>query len=449
MSIDFTQLFTALGSYVGALNETNTYRGTVDTRVQTIIALGAPGLNPSILSGIYDAENSTISAQSGWLQYLQGLSRNTLIAAVNDDRPIVNDLPTAWTELIRQMVLNTESLASIASSIVVTPSGSNVGNGIVALTAKDGSGVAQDLMLPDVYFFQVTTDRSRGGTNYSEGLSIKGTPQANSPTDASYPLGTAVNTSTNFYNPASPSFSLTVDPAFANWSTNTPTNWTIASGTAGTNVFQQADDPYGGAGLSARLHSTGSLIKLRQTITVTPNTVYAIAGKVKVATDAGTHGQVTLSLVDGSGNVITDVSGGNCTVTSPSTASIADSAWHSFQGFVVTPTVTPTQVNVEIRFHKASTFATGADNTNEVYVDHVHMSTAKQLYTSGPYYFAYSSTIPAVTGDLYTATVTIPSSGAAYPLRLVVGLDRLLNIRNLSPRIPTSGSPTQDDSLVS
>lgn len=451
MAINFDRLFERLGKFVGGLNEVNTYRGTtLQDRVSDLAALFTT-VNPDVVSGIYSANDSAVSSFSAWLTYLSTTAKTIIQEEVYNDRPITNDFNSAYAELVRQMVAGTESLNSVPSTVTVTAGGSNVSDGHVIFTNKDGTGQAQDLMIPDSYLIQVVNDQNRSGTAYAESGSLGGKLADSNPMDYTYASGSGQAATVRFVDPALTTSALNTDPGFSTWTTNVPTYWTVATGTSGTNVFQVSADPRsGGSGLAARLVSTGSLVKLRQTIsTIRPNTVYAVSFKVKVITTTTTNFRISMRLVNASsGATFADDAATTHVVTSTASNSINDGNWHSFSGFLITPKVPPSAgVALEIVMASASDITAGSTATCEGYVDHAHLSAANQLYTGGPYYQMYSNLLAAVTGDNWTVAVVVPSSGDMEDY-LIRGIDRLVNLRSLSVRMPTSGSPTQADALV-
>jgi hypothetical protein len=449
MAINFTRLFTRLGKILGGLGEVNTYRGTtLDARVTTIGGLFA-SVNPELSDGLYTQKTGAKSGFTSWLSYLSTLASNVIVSEVDNDRPLATKtFAVALPELVRQMTAAAESIN--AAPCTLTPATvTATGDVQYAVSGKDGTGFEQDLIVPDVYLLQTTADKDNGGTKWAETLSLAGKPADTAATDDTYPKGSGLVTSLTVTDPAG-NTGLLSDTTFNNWTTNTPTSWILGAGTlAGTHVYQGADDPRDGAtGKCLRLVADGSvLIKVRQKITVTASTVYAYNFRLKKVADPGTDWAVSVLLVDASGAAITGPNSFSNTATSATAASVASNWTNVVRGTFITPATLPTEVWVEIRFHQFGSVSTAAVNTAEVYVDHVYVKKAAQLYTGGPFLTAFSGITATVNKDSWTLTAAL-TSGAITDY-IIRGLDRLLNLKGYGVRIPTSGSPTQLDALIS
>lgn len=456
MAINTTRLSTGLGKIFGGANEINTYRGTtVPTRVTTLISQLSTATN-DILTGIYDARASAKSSEAGWMSYLQQLTSQLIIDEVNLDRNIPTDsLTEALTEWKRQMLLASDTFND--SPVTITPasigSPTEVGYTVI-VTDKDGTGVAQDMIVPDVYLLQVSADKDHGGTRWAETVSIQGKQADTDVLSDTYPTGTGIVSTLTIHDPAAGT-GIVSDPGFNLWTTNTPQKWTLGPSTvAGTHVFKGADDPRdGAAGSCLDLKGDGVVIpKLRQTLTgVVANQVVPVHYRVKKVADPGTDWGVTVRLVDSTGAALTGPAAYSNAVATVTCGSL-NSNWTNVQsGYFILPNNLPADgvVILEIVFHQFGSITTAPVNTAEVYVDHVDVWTASPLYNGGPLLEIASGTTSAVDNDAWTVTIALASgSMSSYMIRW---LDRMLGLKTLGIRMPTvsGGTETQSDSLIS
>lgn len=444
MAINTTRLAQKIGKILGGLNETNTFLGTtLAARVATIYAQYTT-YGPGDVTGIFDAQTADQDVQSGWIGYFRSLISAAIVTEVQLDRLLPSPtLDYAVSEWVRQMTIAGDSFQNDPPTLTPADVGVPVGDHLLVATAIDGTNVASDLVVPDVYLVTLTLDSDNGGVKWAETFSVVGKAAVADPATFQYPTGSGVNTTVQSVDPAAGT-TLTTDPSFADWAGNTPTNWTIESGVAGSTVFKVADDPRDGAdGFALRLVGNGTdLLKIWQTVSVEPNTVYDIYFRVKKVADPGTDWAVRVRLVDSD----TGTAVSNTTVTSPTAGSVASSWANVVRGSFATPAALPDNVSIEILFSGFASAATPAVSTAEAYVDWVNIQAVSYLYAEGPAALIYSGLVVGVAGDTRTLTATIATAPAASMIR---GMDRLLSLANYPVRIPTAGSPTQSDALIS
>lgn len=455
MTIAFTRLFTTQGLLCGGLNETNTFRTTTldgrkdDLRTQLVTS----PVYDELVSPLEVARDAVDSTLNPWVSFVASLSLSALFDDVLADRNIANPtLNSVVTELARQMVIATESVSQCPSTLTNTAIGSPAGDPTFNWVTYEGlTGKVSDFIIPDVYLETCTADRSNGGTSYGETFSIVGKPRDGSPTDGDYPTGSGVSLTLAATDPSSDS-GLVTDGSFNSWTTNTPNNWTIAAGVAGTTIYKASDDPRS-TGFSLRFLGDGSTIhKVRQQLTaVEASTAYAVHARIKKVTDPGTDWAVSFLLVDSSGTALAGPAAYANTKSSAASTGIAASWANPIDGTFITPAVIPaTGVFLEIRFHQSGSLTTAAQNLSDVYVDHVcvHATGPNQFYAAGPKLVIYSGTAESVVGDAYTGTAAL-ASGSVGDF-LIRGMDRMLGLASLSARLPVlaDASSTQKNALV-
>lgn len=462
MAINFTRLFTSLGLVCGGLNEINTYRGTTveDRRDDLVTQFGTVEAYGELVSGLYATAESAAQAENGYVSALSTLAESILIAEVVADRPLT--VPTksaAVKELRRQMLIASETLNDCPGTVTVAAVGVPVGDTqFVFGTREPATGLPTDFLVPDVYLITCTADRSDGGTAHAETFTVVGKPADSLPTDASYPSGTGINTVVTAVDPESDGGIVTV-PDFTSvaWSgtgNNTPpAPWAVFGSTvAGTHVFRATTNPRGGSGYSLHLVGDGSvLVKVRQAVTVEPNTCYTAHFRVYDVNDPGTDWAVSLLLTDSAGTSVTGNGSYANVVSSAAAGSLAASWANPVTGVFLTPAVIPSGgLYLEIRLHQSGSLSTAAANTAAAYVNFVSVqeSPTDALYDGGPSLVAFSGITEANVGDTRTATVALASGvPSSYLIR---GIDRLIGLAELPDRIPTvsGGGETQGDALV-
>ncbi len=451
MTINFTRLGDRLGKLAGGLNEVNTYRNTTLAGRVGDIAGQYTSVNPSLPTGIYDAQTQADAAFSSWLGTLSGLAASVIVAEVGNDRPVGSALVDNLVELRRQMV-NSSSTINASPSTAAVATVAATGDVSVKANVLDGTtGGIRDFVIPDVAVCTVTADASTGAVKWREPLQVLGKPLDPSALDKGYPSGSGVNSTLTIRDPATDMGSLLTDGGFNDWSTNTPVEWTLRTGTtAGTNVFVQASDPRdGAAGMCARLVSTGALVRLYQAVDVTANGVYGATFRLYPVNDAGDHPYVSVRLVDSAGTALTDAAGNACKLTSLTYTSLAATSWaNPVRGFILAPSIIPTGgVFLEITVH-GTTVATAPTTADQFYIDHVWFGSPDALYTGGPDVVAFSGLTASVRGDSYTLTTALSSGVVADSILRF--LDRTLGLRTIGVALPsTTSSPTIDDSVVS
>jgi len=432
MTIAFTNLFTALGKVVGGLNEWNTARGsTLTSRVSTL-RTNIAAVDTDIDDTLTSNASGAVSSGDSWPGYLAQLANDLIIAAVLADRPQTDTSFTAClTELVRQMGVASESLNNYAATVgSVTAVGSPTGTPTFVTAQTDPYTQSNsNFTLPDVYIISTS----------AEGFQVQGKNADTSPTQPTWPSGNGVNTIVTQIDASTDSIGS--DPGFELWDTGppaTPTQWMIVSGTAGTTVAQATDTPITGVGtyalqLQGDAGTGATPLRVRQQVTVSANEVYFIHCYMKRTANPANTGTLTVALRDSSGNVLSGTSN-----ISVATGSIATS-WTAVTATLATPTNLPSDglVYLEIRYN--------AGNGDTVRVDQVALNLLPALSPVGVRLAIVRGATASVVGDVWTWTITRSSPTAS----LIRGIDRLLSLTSYTVRIPTSGSPTQADALVS
>jgi hypothetical protein len=223
---------------------------------------------------------------------------------------------------------------------------------------------------------------------------------------------------------------------------NTPDGWVILAGVAGTNIFKSSS-PYAGSFALQFTGSGGAAASIAQpfgdsvngtSTSVAPQTLYNFNCWIKVSS-VPAAGVLAIELVDGSNAVINDDAGNANAVTK--TLSGATTGYLPLKGTLRTPSILPSAVKLRVRL------STDIDSGKSVFVDHLSFTPGQQLYSGGPFLSIHSGAAKTIKGDTYTIAVSNNYGGA---FQLVT--ERFFSMRQLGLALPSSGSPSISDALV-
>jgi hypothetical protein len=470
MAVDLTTspggLFRRLGKIGYAINSINTFNGTGDLSAGGVRSVGVLTDNvqdqfessrQDLTQQLYSQRDSYRGAHGAYKSYLRTLAQNTLIEMVNDDTRLPQKtLTLALTELIAQMVSGSASVTRPTTSATVTAGSGNTGTGVCAASLTNKYGAPLDYVFAETLTLKATADsQSATATASSEPFSYTGAAQQSDALAWDWPLGSAAQGSLTAIDAAlNNSGNVLQNSSFATFTTaNAPDNWPVAVGSVGTAILQATgSNAYKGSSGLALVGDASVLHSLSQPFNTSPSTslgaggtsyrlkpsmVYAVNLWHKVS-DAAATGTVTLSLVDGSGTVLNDGAGTANTITV--TVDNLTTSWTNTKGFFRTPAVLPSTAKLRIA---ASSGA--ALSAHTLYLDHLAMCEASQLYSGGPYVAVFSGATEFVLADKFTIAVANDSLTNAKWAYL---LEKLFSLRSLGLAIPSDGSPTIADSYI-
>lgn len=264
-----------------------------------------------------------------------------------------------------------------------------------------------------------------------------------------WPLGSALSTTLKAVDPQqNQGTNLLNNSGFDTFTVaNTPDNWTIVTGTVGGTIKSGSVTKANGSPNCLEFLGNGTeLTAIKQQFGVSsggtkaalaPLTTYALVVWVRLSATP-TGGVLQLALVDGSGNVINDASS-HANSMSLSLPAMQPCNYYPFVVHFRTPAVLPSSQYLQIKL------TTALDNTVNVFVDDMAMAQPKRLYPGGPTAAVFASSLnKAIVGDSLTLTVTNKYDG-----QWQQAFQRLFNMTQLGLQIPSSGSPTISDSLLS
>jgi hypothetical protein len=144
-----------------------------------------------------------------------------------------------------------------------------------------------------------------------------------------------------------------------------------------------------------------------------------------------------IALTDGGGTVTQDPTGANNSFTKNLTGSTTSYAPLSM--VFRTPVANPsTGYRLRVRL------STALDNTKTLYLASLAMAPGTQLYIGGPYAAIFSGATDFLVGDKFTWTIA-----NNYSSKWQVLAEKFFGMRALGLQLPSSVSPTINDSLIS
>jgi hypothetical protein len=167
---------------------------------------------------------------------------------------------------------------------------------------------------------------------------------------------------------------------------------------------------------------------------IAPLAQYAFNCWVKINNASGGTGVLEIALVDGTGTIILDQQGNANSVTK--NVSTLTTSFVAMGGAFRLPRLVPASVYLRIRF------STALAATYTVYVDRLSFTQMSQFYQGGPYICGFSGNSELIREDSFTVTTTNTAGGFQ---RL---FDKWFDMKGLQLLLPSSGSPTQADSLI-
>lgn len=452
-------LFTRIGDIGGAVNSVISFINSGDLSGGGVLSVGVAtdavrseyaSARTDLIANLYPARDTYRTAHQTYLAALQAIAKNTLIGMVHDDNPLpAQTLALAMEELISQMEGSSDDVDASTTSATPATGSANVGNGACVATVKRTDGRDNEHVYAEDIVITCTADAVTGSaTQFSETFTAKGEAAAASPLAYNWPAGSGALKTLTAVNASG-------DNATGNKLTNsdfetftvadTPDNWTILVGVAGTDINESSDKFYGTKCLEI-LGDGATLTSIAQTFnsvsgtlgTLKPNTVYIWNAWMKRDTSLA-GGVLAVELVDGSNSVIADDAGNN-NATSITLSSGLTTSYAAKNGVFVTPANLPTTVKLRIRL------TTAATSGESFYIDRLALTeVAEPLYTGGPFAAVFAGATASLKNDNFTVAVANNHAGTFQKL-----FWRLFDMPTLGLQLPsdTGGSETINDNLV-
>lgn len=441
MPLNFTGsegYFTRLGVLAGEYNRVAAVYGTGLTAGFQSIWNQYASSDQAAVQNLPDAVTAYRNTGLQYQSTLQGVAQTSSLLQVSDSQTVN---PYTVPQSIRLVALAMDASAQSINRPTLTSSvASGAGNSSdtqFSVSTTNIYGDPLDMTYNEVFTITVT----QSGTSYS-GTAVAAGQNSVGANAWNWPQGSGATVSVPIGDPATDG--IVTDGGFALWTnTNTPTRWSIISGTAGSTILQDAS---GGVRTSTKcleIVGNGSeTTQVAQDVSLQINTVYAVTFQAKINTLTAT-GTFRVCLTDGNNVLLSNDAGTSLSYTRDLNGQITTS-YQQFTVFFQTPRQLPSTVRLQIGLSVAAT------SGRQIRVDLVGMVAATPLYgspntgTSGPFISAFSGSLAPATGDTYTATFT-NSLGTQ---SMVWGSERLYGMRNNGLYWPSSVSPSISDSLV-
>lgn len=389
--------------------------------------------------------------------YMQSVAAATLSRMIFRDNPIILatlngvNTPVSLLELIRQMSVAGASV--LAPTITATPGTfTGYGSGVLVASTKRARDGA---VMENSYAETLTAFCS--GDSYSGTASAGNEPftvygiGAGSTFAFTYPAGSGATVGINAVDGSvdGSTGNILYNSGFDAFTSNVPDLWTLAVGTAGTNVFEETTEIYG-TGTSLRILGDGTLVSLNQEFDVSTGTPLELDNRTQYAVnlwmkrDGGAawgSGQLTVDLVDVGNTVIQDAAGNNNSASFDLTT--LSTSFAAFNAVFRTPVDLPGRYF--LRYRLTSAVPVGRN----LYIDRTAFAETTQVYTSGPSVALFSGDVPFLTLDNVSCVVT-NSRGAAGSLDTFQTLFARLFPDMMSQELllPSSATPTVSDLLI-
>lgn len=418
------------GALIAGQNEQNTLYGTtLPARTNTITGLYLTAQN-DVVQGIYSAESNYQGTGQTQYGYYQGVATQTMIEQVN-----ANYNPPQSFSQSQAIVLVNNQLVSTASGFqkptvayTGTAGAANTGNAVLSVSLQNQYGVLQDYLFAESISLLVTSDSGHnGGTAFQETVTWLGAPPVNS-NAYNWPQGSGATGSLQETN--GDSTTLISNGGFEAWPTAAlpPTGWTIATGTANTNVVRSTGTVFTGTYSCSFIGDGATLYDIYQApSTLQPTTVYGFSCWLQLSASATGALEVALNSVAGTtgtpGTPSLNYSGAsNSQIINMS--AVNHTGWTNFSGFFQTPYLIPSGgLFFEIWF------STVLQSGKTLFLDKVAFAPAIQWYPGGPYCNIFSGSIASLIGDSWV--VQVSNTGGTNSIAR--NLDRWWNIRTSPP----------------
>lgn len=394
-------LFNMLGKCIYAQNAVDTYRtGSLATEVTDAFVV-MEGSTPSIelRDDWSNLPAAVLTAQEGlnsYVEELQSTMAATIIRLANADDPLPElTIEEALKELIEQMISGSQTVDANEPSAALSYSSSITGTtdkGRASASVIDGRGRTLQFAYAEVIDAIVTSVAAGTESEFA----VKGEAAAE-PMSKDWPNGSGLDDTMTAFD-ASGTNNLITNGDLDDFTANVPDGFTATAGSAGTDFLQETTTVFITGGKSLRIAAGGVSIALLSTTTIDldAHTVYALGFWYrKVGTVSA--GTLDISLYDGSANINDEA--GTANAVQIGFGSLTTS-WQLGTAYFRLPDPLPSTIKLRIRTGTA--FSGGGT----VYLDHLILAEAQQLYDGGPYMAVFSGNAPFELDDKITLTLT-------------------------------------------
>lgn len=450
MAIDYANLFATLGKIGKFQLAINTQQDAWDDKIEEIADAQDDQIARNAIADLL-TEDTLESARDGVASIYSTLrqsAEDVILTYVKADQPSkATSIVAAIEELRRQMVVSSESVQSATVSVTDAALATNSGNGNIVTTVKRGDGLQQDLTVAEVGFLTCTADSQTGGaTERQETFTFTGEGDDGDTSAFNWPTGSGASATVAVIDPTgdNDAGNVLTNSDFDAWAGSplAATGWTISTGDWGTDAVREGTEVYDGTYGLSLVGDASTLTAIYQDITdvVLPQRSYAFNVWVKRDVDPAA-GALVVEIVDGTSTVIADDAGTNNTFTVDLTN--ITTSFVAYDGVFRMPKLLPDTIRIRIRL------STAISSGTIVYLDEAAMGLTTALYDGGPSVAIFPGSTRWVAGDGWTLTMANNRGGASFAASFNALFDRFFDMRSNLQMLPTDGSPTRADTLIS
>jgi hypothetical protein len=450
-------LFTRLGKLFQIAVQIKSAQGTIATEIQDALNEFDVGDNDHSLS-LTGIKEATQMSMASVYSNIRTVAQKTLIEMVHDDDPLPSrTLNAAMDRLIKQMEDASASINASAYTASVAADSGNAGNGEIIATTNANLLTTANTRAESVVF-KCTKDSQVTGTVGREIFSIQGEMARTDIRDYLWPGGSGASTSVIVTDPSVDSTdqlgkNLLTNSDFNDFTTNTPDNWTIATGSAGTQVFKNTTKGYifaaeEGEAEASLLFTGASAVttKITQTLDTSgqttgilrPDTVYVMSYKMYIPSTVAA-GVFKVRILD-AGSGVVGISAMKAEIGSVTMAGVSAGSWTTRSAFFKTPEALPTNTPYKFTLE----FSTAPTNGADIYIDEVCLFRAHQI-GNGPYFGLLRGSANFVKDDEFVMTVAKSGTGTMQEY-----FDKFFRMYGSQKQLPenSAGGETVADSLI-
>jgi hypothetical protein len=384
------------------------------------------------------------------------MATQTIIEMVNASRRCVSpSLASCMAYLIADMISTSNPVDANAVGGSISFRAGNTGNPIVVVSLRDLSGVLLENVFAELIIGTITNDSlTTASVAGVEPIFFQGQAAISDTLSWLYAEGSGCSLTINAVSPANSA------GGFANWVVNgsfetstvanTPSSWTIVTGTPGTTVFKTTavGTFYDGLAALQFLGNGSEHTNIQQKFAqpgATGDMTFPLQPRMQVACNVflkvsavPSTGVLRVAMTDTGGTPILD-DAGNSNSFSVNLTTIG-TGWVSGAWAFRTPQNLTSPVYLDIRL------TTALDTGKSLYIDRVSLAQMSQTYVGGPYLTIFSGNANLAKGDIIYVGISNDYGG-----KMQLLFDRLFNMKSLSLMLPSNnaGGETISDSLVS
>lgn len=383
------------------------------------------------------------------------------------------NLVASLRELIRQMRAAgaTVQSSTIGTTLTQFAAFGSTGNGVLRVSTYREDGVVNENSFPETLTATCTQDSYLGGaTAGNEGFTLTGVGSAGSPFDFDWPLGSnaEVGFSAIDGNSDNTAGNLLTNSGFESWTGTIPTatldNWTLAAGAWGTNASENQSIVYDGTASLEIIGDGTTNFSLTQAFDSSSGTEgqldelaqYSVNLFIRRDGMAAASGTLTVDLIDGNGNVVSDAAGTANSFTVDLTA--LTTSFAAYGGTFRTPAVAPVSTGSGLRIRLRLTAALTAGRS--VYLDKLALGQMTPAYLGGPSVAVFAGSTPFVQangddpgpptrGDIATAAISNNFGGASTPAgNFQTAFWMMAGTQENNLLLPVSATPSISNALI-